>query len=85
LGREFRKEISAIMKKFPDYEKFELTKQIKRSSRSVTANLAEGQGRYHHKDNSRFARISRGSLKETPDHLIVAMTKNISVRMSLTN
>jgi four helix bundle protein len=71
-SREFRKEISKLSKTFPEHEKFELTKQIKRSSRSVTANLAEGQGRFHHKDNMRFTRISRGSLKETLDHLIVA-------------
>jgi four helix bundle protein len=70
--REFRKEISRIAKKFPPDERFELTKQIKRSSRSVTANLAEGQGRFHFKDNTRFSRISRGSLKETLDHLITA-------------
>ena len=72
VAREFKKEISRVSKQFPPEEKYELTKQIKRSSRSVTANLAEGQGRYHHKDNSRFSRISRGSLKETLDHLITA-------------
>ncbi|MBI3510123.1 MAG: four helix bundle protein [Bacteroidetes bacterium] len=70
--REFRKAISQLTKKFPPCEQYELTKQIKISSRSVTANIAEGNGRYHYKDNSRFIRISTGSLKETMDHLYVA-------------
>jgi four helix bundle protein len=71
--RAFRKSISAITKQFPPHEQFELTRQIKRSSRSVTANVAEGHGRYGFKDNTRFVRISSGSLKETLDHLYVAL------------
>lgn len=72
LSRDFRNEISILTKKFPKEEKFELTKQIKRSSRSVTANIAEGHGRFGFKDNTRFMRMSNGSLKETLDHLYVA-------------
>jgi four helix bundle protein len=72
LSRDFRKDISKLSKKFPKSEQYELTKQIKRSSRSVTANIAEGHGRYGFKDNTRFARISNGPLKETLDHLYVA-------------
>ena len=72
FSRDFRKKISILTKKFPQHEQFELTKQIKRSSRSVTANIAEGHGRYGFKDNTRFIRISAGSLKETLDHLYVA-------------
>lgn len=73
FSRDFRKEISTVTKKFPKSEQYELTKQIKRSSRSVTANIAEGHGRYGFKDNTRFIRISAGSLKETLDHLYVAL------------
>ena len=84
-AREFKKDISALTKKFPDHERYELTRQIKRSSRSVTANLAEGQGRFHFKDNSRFARISRGSLKETLDHLITAYDEEYISENELNN
>lgn len=72
VAREFRKEISTITKTFPKHEQFKLTDQIIRSSRSVSANIAEGYGRYHYLDNMRFCRIARGSLTETLDHLIVA-------------
>src|SRR4051812_15850159 len=73
FSRNFRKDIATISKKFPPSEQFDLTRQIKRSSRSVTANIAEGHGRYGFKDNTRFIRISAGSLKETLDHLYVAL------------
>lgn len=44
-----------------------------RASRSITANIAEGYGRYHYQDNIRFCRQSRGSLLELLDHLEVAL------------
>ena len=43
-----------------------------RSSRSVTANIAEGYGRYHFQENIQFCRQSRGSLYELLDHIFVA-------------
>ncbi len=45
-GRELRILISSLAKKFPPHEKFLLTAQILDSSRSITANIAEGYGRY---------------------------------------
>jgi four helix bundle protein len=40
-------------------------KQLIRAADSIGANIAEGEGRYHYKDNCRFVRIARGSLNET--------------------
>lgn len=71
-ARNIRIEISKLVKSFPDYEKFRLTDQIVRSSRSVSANIAEGYGRYHYQENIQFCRQARGSLFETLDHLICA-------------
>jgi four helix bundle protein len=71
--RNFKKDIIKICRKFfPKEEKFLLTGQIKDSSRSVTANIAEGSGRYHYQENIQFCRQSRGSLTETLDHFITA-------------
>lgn len=71
--RKFRKWISEIVKKyFPPEEKYLLTAQVLDSSRSVTANIAEGHGRFYYQDNIRFCRIARGSLEETLEHLITA-------------
>jgi four helix bundle protein len=71
-AREIRNDIAILVKKFPLEEKYKLTDQIVRSSRSVTANIAEGYGRFHYQENIQFCRISRGSLNETLDHLICA-------------
>ena len=72
-GRELRKEISALIKSFPPDEKYRLVDQMIRASRSVTANIAEGYGRYHYQENIQFCRQTRGSLTELQDHLTVAM------------
>lgn len=76
LSRELRKSIYALTKNFPGEEKFRLTDQIIRSSRSVGNNIAEGFGRFHHQENIQFCRQARGSLTETLDHLIIALDEN---------
>ena len=72
LARGLRKEISKFCKALPKEETHRLKDQITRSSRSVSANIAEGYGRHHHQENVQFCRIARGSLSETLDHLITA-------------
>lgn len=71
-ARIFRKMIIDISRTLPPEEKYRLADQIKRGSRSVTANIAEGYGRFHYLDNIKFCRDARGSLNETLDHLTVA-------------
>jgi len=51
-------------------KEFDLADQIKRASRSVTHNIAEGHGRYHYLDNYRFCSHARGSLNEVLDQLL---------------
>ena len=53
----------------PKSEKYRLTDQLIRASRSVTANIAEGFGRYHYQENIQFCRQARGSMQEILDHL----------------
>jgi len=59
-----------ILSKLPSEEKYHLGGQIREAMVSVTANIAEGYGRFHHKEGVQFYRISRGSLYELKDHLI---------------
>ena len=68
--RKLRIRISKLTKNLPSIEKFRLTDQLIRASRSVTANIAEGYGRFHYKEGVQYYRISRGSLYELKDHLI---------------
>ena len=69
---ELRRRLINLIKSLPATEKYELVSQMRRASRSVTHNLAEGFGRFHFQENIQFCRISRGSLYELLDQLIVA-------------
>ncbi len=75
-AKAFRKEVVTVANTFPKEEKFLLTAQIKDSARSISANIAEGYGRYHYQEAIQFCRISRGSLLETYDHLSSALDEN---------
>lgn len=75
-ARELRIEISHIVKTFPVTEKYRLTDQLIRASRSVADCIAEGYGRYHYKDSIRFCYMSRGSLFEVKNHLLTALDEN---------
>ena len=56
----------------PKEEKYGLADQVRRSSKSIGANIAEGAGRYYFMDNVRFCYMARGSLDETLNHLLVS-------------
>ena len=71
-ARGLKNEIAELVKQFPSEEKFRLTDQIIRSSRSITSQIAEGHGRRTYPDRLRFCIIARGSLSETLNHLIDA-------------
>jgi four helix bundle protein len=71
-SRELKNEIFQLIKSFPSEERFRLTDQVIRSSRSVNSQIAEGHGRRTFPDRIRFCTISRESLSETLNHLIDA-------------
>ena len=56
--------IYSVSAGFPGEERFGLTSQLRRSSISVAANIAEGSGRTSNKDFARFVEMSYGSLME---------------------
>jgi hypothetical protein len=47
FGRKLKNEIYKISKLFPLDEKYCLTQQIRKVAISITANIAEGYGRYN--------------------------------------
>jgi four helix bundle protein len=71
-GRILKNEVFETVRSFPAAEKFRLTDQMIRSSRSVTTQIAEGHGRRTFPDRIRFCIIARGSLSETLNHFIDA-------------
>lgn len=52
-------------------------KQLIRSADSIAANISEGYGRYHFKENKRFLFYARGSLRETQTWLTKAGNRNL--------
>ena len=74
--RSIRKNVWNLCKTLPSDEKYMLKNQMIRASRSVTANIAEGYGRYHYQENIQFCRQGRGSLYELIDHVLVSQECN---------
>ena len=72
-ARLLRKNISNLVREFPKEEKYKLVDQMLRSVRSITANIAEGYGRFHYQENIQFCRQARGSIFELLDHLTVSL------------
>jgi four helix bundle protein len=60
-----------VLPLLPPEEKWNLNQQLRRSSNSIPANIAEGYGRFYYQDNIRFCYIARGSLEETLSHLVM--------------
>ena len=73
VARRLRAELYRIVRMFPREETYGLVAQIRRAAISVTANLAEGYGRYSFQENLQFCRQSRGSVYELRDHLTTAL------------
>jgi four helix bundle protein len=68
----------------PMEEKFNLGVQIRKACVSITANIAEGYGRYHYQEGIQFYRIARASLYELKDHLTTCSDLNY-VAITCTN
>jgi four helix bundle protein len=72
-GRELRIFVHReVLPALPKDERYRIGDQMLRAARSITANIAEGYGRFHYLDNSKFCSNARGSCTEVLDHLITA-------------
>ncbi len=72
-ARIFRNKMRLLVKTFPPEEKYDLTQQLRRSSRAVCSALAEGHGRYHYQEYNQSCRVARGELVESFNHLTDAL------------
>lgn len=66
------RDIYSLMDKFPKYEIYALSDQLRRAVISVPSNIAEGSGRISTKEKIHFLEIAYGSLTETLCQLDIA-------------
>jgi len=77
LAESFSDEIWFVVLEWGYFVKDTLGKQLVRSADSIGANIAEGFGRYHFKENKNFCYFSRGSLIETKGWITKAKTRKL--------
>lgn len=68
-------EVHELTLSFPKFEMYELGSQLRRSSNSAPANLAEGWNNKHIKIYLEGINHSQGEIRETCHHLYVAFKK----------
>jgi len=80
LARELRRKVYELTQTMPPEEKYVLVAQMRRAAISVTANLAEGFGRFSYQENVQFCRHARGSVSELRDHFTTALDERYITR-----
>ena len=56
--------VHSLARSFPDYERYELSSQLRRAAFSVAANIVEAFGRRTRKDRVHFLQVAAASLAE---------------------
>ncbi|QHS57010.1 four helix bundle protein [Mucilaginibacter sp. 14171R-50] len=73
----FTNEVWSIVLKWDYFAKDTIGKQFVNAADSISANIAEGFGRYHKKDKIKFYYYSFGSVKECVDWCNKALARNL--------
>ena len=68
-GDELRRFVVEVTSRPQVARDFRFCEQCKSSARSVPNNIAEGFGRYHHREFAQFVRVALGSLQEVRDQM----------------
>ncbi|MGO9318988.1 MAG: four helix bundle protein [Terracidiphilus sp.] len=69
---ELTVDVYKLTSKFPDYERFDLTNQMRRASVSIASNIAEGYGRSTKGEYIQFLGFARGSCSELETQIVIA-------------
>ena len=79
LAMNVGEKVWVIVSKWDYLAKDTVGKQLVKSVDSIAANISEGYGRYHYKENKQFCYYSRGSLYETKTWLKKAHDRRLIV------
>lgn len=77
LSMDIAERIWKIVIGWDYFTKDTIGKQLVRAADSIAANLSEGFGRYHYRENINFSYYSRGSLFETKTWIKKAYNRNL--------
>ncbi len=77
-GMNLAEQCYLVTRNFPKEELYGMISQIRRSSASIPANVAEGHGRKTRKEYIQFLYIAQGSLKELETHLMLSKRVNLN-------
>jgi four helix bundle protein len=77
ISLELANEVWKIVLKRDYFAKSTVGKQLVRAADSVPANISEGFGRFHYKEEKQFLYYARGSLYETKTFLSLAQARNL--------
>ena len=71
--------VYAIVRTFPQEERYALGDQLRRAVISIPSNIAEGNGRDSRTEYARFLAIARGSVSEVQTQLELVQRLSLSV------
>jgi len=84
-AKTFTKYVYSLVQKFPSYELYAMSDQLRRAAVSVPSNIAEGMGRMAIKERIRFLEFSYGSLTEVTCQLDIAQSLGYITEEELSN
>ena len=79
LAMDIGERVWVVIVKWDYFAKDTVGKQLVKSVDSIAANISEGYGRFHYKENKQFCYYSRGSLYETKTWLEKAHNRGLIV------
>lgn len=77
LAMSLGEKIWVMVDKWNDFQRNTIGSQLVRSADSIAANISEGYGRFHFKENKNFCYYARGSLYETKTWISKAKNRNL--------
>src|SRR5258705_7794973 len=80
---KFGDEIWEIVMKWDFFQRDTIGKQLVRTADSISANIAEGYGRYFYKENKQFCFYSRGSILETKSWIVKSGNRKLISEVQL--
>ena len=77
IAEKFSDDIWDIVIKWDYFNKDTIGKQLVKAADSISANIAEGYGRYFYKESKQFYFYSHGSIQETKSWLSKCLRRNL--------